>query len=288
MTRTRPPWLLCAVGLLVVTGCTTEPAPAPSPSATAVPTDPEVVDPDVEALAGIVTELRSTIDGLREELEAAADGEEGALQRAAALLAADVEVVTDPSTLPAQDEATSGDDGSGAAPDDAPDDSSGAGSDDAGDDGGFSDTTGDADQDDAEPDQDGTAAPGELAPLLPGPVASRAESIQYGDLLTRTLATARSAGDDGSAVLRFLADPLAGDLGAWQRAPDGQLAAIGNAAAAGDLAATEQEILQLSGEAPRALGWVAHGLRTPADAEEAAGRALAHLAIIELALDQLA
>lgn len=270
---TRTPWLLCAV-VVVAVGCTTEPAPAPSPSATAATTAPEVVDPDVEALEGILGELRTTVAALRTELEAAAGGETGALERAAALLAADVGVVTDPGSLPDEDAETSGGDaGSDAAGSPSDDDTSSEG---------FSDETTAGDG--------GSAAPGTSgdAPLLPGPLASRAESIQYGDLLTRTLATARSAGDDGTAVLRFLADPLAGDLGAWQRAPDDQLAAIGNAGAAGDLAAAEQQILQLSGEAPRALGWVAHGLRTPADAEEAAGRALAHLAIIDLALEQLA
>jgi hypothetical protein len=105
--------------------------------------------------------------------------------------------------------------------------------------------------------------------------------------LTRTLAAARGAGSVGEPALRFLADPLAGDLGAWQRAPDDQLAAISRAAAAPDLAATETAVLALDGEAPRALAWVVHGLTVPGDAPDAAGRALAHLAVIDLALDQL-
>lgn len=132
-----------------------------------------------------------------------------------------------------------------------------------------------------------TIDPSEPAPVLPGPLVSREESIPYGDLLTRTLAAARSAGSDGAPVLRFLADPLAGDLGAWQRAPDDQLETIADAGAAPDLAAAETAVLALAGEAPRALAWVVHGLTVPTNASDAADRALAHLAIIELSLDQL-
>lgn len=125
------------------------------------------------------------------------------------------------------------------------------------------------------------------APLLPGPLSSRAQSIQYGDLLTRTLAAGRGAGSTGEPALRFLADPFAGDLGAWQRAPADQLAAIATAGTAGDLATTEVAVLELDGEAPRALAWVVHGLTVPSDVADAAGRALAHLTVIDLALDQL-
>lgn len=127
----------------------------------------------------------------------------------------------------------------------------------------------------------------DAAPLLPGPVVSREESVLYGDLLTRTLATARSAGGDGELVQRFLADPLAGDLGAWQRAPDDQLDAIARAGTTSGLDDAGIAILELDGDAPRALAWVVHGLAHPADAADAAGRALAHLAVIDLALEQL-
>lgn len=135
--------------------------------------------------------------------------------------------------------------------------------------------------------QSGATDPTAPAPVLPGPLISREESIPYGDLLTRTLAAGRSAGSDGAPVLRFLADPLAGDLGAWQRAPDDQLEAIADAGSAPDLTAAETAVLALAGEAPRALAWVVHGLTVPTNASDAADRALAHLAIIELSLDQL-
>lgn len=252
--------LATALCLAVLAGCTSEPAPAPTPSpsedATAIPTN----DPDREALAAMVAELEATVDELRAALEAAAAGQASALDDAIVLLVAEPDVVTDAPLAPAADtDADAGDADAGGGGEDAAAD----------------------DTEVAAPTPGGTTA------ILPGPLTSREESIQYGDLLTRTLAAARGAGSAGEPVLRFLADPLAGDLGAWQRAPADQLDAIARAGTAPDLAATETAVLDLDGEAPRALAWVVHGLTVPADAEDAAGRALAHLAIIDLALDQL-
>lgn len=258
MTTTRT-IAAAALGLFVLAGCTSEPAPAPGPSpssdATALPT----TDPDREALVAIINELDATLAELRTALEAAAAGEDGALEDALVLLAAEPAGVT---TMPIEDTGADG------ADEDATDDAD-------------EETTEDGGTSPAPPSADGPVA------ILPGPLQSREESIQYGDLLTRTLAAARGAGSAGEPALRFLADPLAGDLGAWQRAPADQLDAIARAGTAPDLAATESAILDLDGEAPRALAWVVHGLTVPADAEDAAGRALAHLAIIDLALDQL-
>lgn len=251
---------LVAAALLV--GCTGDPEPTPTPSpslgSSALPT----TDPDREALEDMVVELRATVTALRSELEAAADGDADALRAAAELLVADVEVVT-----------TGADDG-------AADDDDGGG--------GFSDTTEAGSDPDEGDDADATSGdPDGPGPILPGPRSSREESIQYGDLLTRTLAAARGAGPHGEPVVRFLAEPLAGDLGSWQRSPADQLAAIAQAGTTGDLTATEAAVLELGGEAPRALAWVVHGLTEPTDATDAAGRALAHLAIIELSLEQL-
>lgn len=241
--RNRSRTAACAAVLAAaLVGCTGSGEPAPAPSPTADRTELAVVDPDAEALAELVTELDATVTALRAELEDAAAGDAGALQRAAELLVADVEAAR------SEDAALAG---------------------------GEEVVDGEVD-----------AATG-TAPLLPGPRSSREESILYGDLLTRTLAAARSGGSTGEPVLRFLADPLAGDLGSWQRAPDDQLAAIARAGAGGDLATTEQAVLDLAGEAPRALAWVVHGLEAPEDAAESAGRALAHLTVIDLALDQL-
>ena len=235
------------LALAVLAGCTGDPAPAPSPSPSPPPAALPPSDPDREALRATVEELRTTVAALRGELEAAAAGDDAALRRALELLVAEPAVVLDG---PVADD--DGDSGDGAA----------VPSPDVGDDGG-------------------------PAPILPGPLTSREESIEYGDLLTRTLAAARGAGTAGEPALRFLADPLAGDLGAWQRSPADQLDAIARAGRSPDLAATEAAVLDLAGEAPRALAWVVHGVTTPGDASEAAGRALAHLAIIELSLDQL-
>jgi len=258
------PRVAAAVLAALLVGCTGEPTPTPTPSPSLDSTPLPAADPDREALEGMVAELRATVTALRSELEAAAAGDAAALRTAADLLVADVDAVTTG--------AADGDDGGGGFSDST-------------DTGSTADPTTDPDD-----DADGTPPAVDLdgpAPVLPGPLASRAESIQYGDLLTRTMATARGAGTQGEPVLRFLADPLAGDLGAWQRAPADQLAAIARAGTAGDLAALETAVLDLGGEAPRALAWVVHGLAEPADADDAAGRALAHLAIIELSLEQL-
>lgn len=133
-----------------------------------------------------------------------------------------------------------------------------------------------------------SVAPGEPVgdppPVLPGPESSREETLRYGDLLTTLLAAARSAGGAGEPVQRLLADPVAGDLGSWQRAPDDLLALIADAAAAPTLEDAEPLVLALDGEAARALAWTALGTRVPALAPQAAERALAHLAVIEAAV----
>lgn len=256
----------CAVLLAGAVGCTTDTAPPPAPSPTGTSSPLTAVDPDREALEGLVAELEDTVTALRAELEAAAAGDQDALVAAAELLVADVGAVTGA--------AASGAGASGVAGDDQPEGETGG-------DGADPDPSDDADA--TPPTVDLDAPP----PILPGPLASRAESIQYGDLLTRTLAAARGAGSAGEPVQRFLADPLAGDLGAWQRSPGDQLDAIADAGTTGDLQATQTAVLQLQGEASRALAWVVHGLTVPADAADAAERALAHLAIIDLSLDQL-
>jgi hypothetical protein len=145
-----------------------------------------------------------------------------------------------------------------------------------------------ADSDDPTVARDGASDPAALAPLLPGPDVSRLETVAYGDLLTRTLSAARGAGSAGERVARFLADPLAGDLGSWQRSPADLLDLIAQAADASDLDSAAPPILALDGDAPRALAWVLYGIGHPADASEAAGRALAHLTVIETALADIA
>ncbi len=246
------------LALAVLAGCTGEPDPAPTPSPSPSPAALPTTDPDREALAAVVAELRTTVTELRAALDRAAAGEDDALDDAIVLLVAEPDRVTSvpvdapPAAEPTEDEA---------------DDAGGAGTDDEA--------------------PTAVSPAGGTAPILPGPLTSREETVQYGDLLTRTLGAARGAGSAGEPALRFLADPLAGDLGAWQRAPADQLDAIARAGTAPDLQTTEAAVLDLAGEAPRALAWVVHGLTVPADAEDAAGRALAHLAIIELALDQL-
>lgn len=233
-----------ALAAALATACTADPLPpqvAPTPSgASAV----ELPDPEEEALAEQMTSLRATVLALREELAAAADGDDTALERAGRLLAADLEAASDAAVARAA-----------------------------------------ADQETLE--EPPPPLPGGLAPMLPGPVVSRATTVSYGDLLTTTLAAARSAGDVGEPVARFLATPLAGDLGSWQRAPADLLALIAEAGTTADIELATTRILELDGDAPRALAWVVHGMTTPTTAEEAAGRAGAHLTVIETALEDL-
>lgn len=244
-----------AVGAAVVVAlaaCTPGPGPAPSPTATADTTPtPDVLREDEEALAAQVESLRASVDAVRASLADAVEGDDEALLRAGRLLAADLDAATDPDVARAAADAAT------------------------------------------DPEVDGdetTVAPvtvDGLAPLLPGPAVSRSTTVSYGDLLTSTLAAARGAGSAGEPVARFLATPLAGDLGVWQRSPADLLALVAEAGTTPDVDEATAAVLELEGEAPRALAWVVHGLTTPTPADVAAGRAGAHLAVIETALEDL-
>lgn len=271
-TRRTRRTLVAAALATALAACTGAPEPTPSPSAggEGSPT-PDELDAAERELAANVAAIGATLEGLRSALDDAADGDADALERAGRLLAADLAVVRDvaaartAAATAQQEQAAPGVDEQ------------------AGDDPG-------ADVTDATDDGDGrgaTADPGRLAPLLPGPLVSRATTVSYGDLLTSTLAAARGAGSAGRPVLRFLAAPTAGDLGAWQRGPADLLVLVAEAGTTNDIDRAAEAILALEGDAPRALAWVVHGLTTRTDVAEAAARASAHLAVIELAYEDL-
>ncbi|MFP5309968.1 MAG: hypothetical protein ACLGIR_10385 [Actinomycetes bacterium] len=125
----------------------------------------------------------------------------------------------------------------------------------------------------------GAEAP--VAPLFPGPEISRAETIDYGDVLTSTLTAARDAGQVDT-VAQLLGDRVAGDLGAWQRDPAGRLAAVDAAARTRGVEQAEAAVLELPGEGTRALAYALLAARatSPDDVTAFAERAVVHLDLI--------
>jgi hypothetical protein len=129
------------------------------------------------------------------------------------------------------------------------------------------------------------------SPLFPSTTTERGSIDGADDLLTGTLTAARDAGGSlGRASLDLLRDPLAGDLGNWQRDPAGVVASVRAAAgSADDLGSLEQAVLELPGEGTRALAWALLTADPPrsADLVAYAERGVAHLDLVLAALDDL-
>jgi hypothetical protein len=127
-------------------------------------------------------------------------------------------------------------------------------------------------------------------PLFPTVTLERGSELAD-DRLTRTLTAARDAGGTlGRATLELLRDPLAGDLGTWQRDPGGVVALVeATATPATDLAALEAAVLELPGEGTRALAWtlLTAEARDLDAARASAERGVAHLDIVVAAVDDL-
>jgi hypothetical protein len=137
------------------------------------------------------------------------------------------------------------------------------------------------------------AATGDLpaAPLFPGRETSRLESVNHGDSFTEALTVARSAGSAGRPLVDLLRDPVAGDLGAWQRGAEGMLDAVDAAArATTDVAAAEAAVAELPGEGTKALAWALLARRAGTENGRAAfaERGVAHLDLVLGAIDELA
>lgn len=143
---------------------------------------------------------------------------------------------------------------------------------------------------------DAPLAEGEEPPdppaVMPGPLSSRTreEQIDYGDAFTRTMSAARAAGQAGAPVLGVLRDPLAGDLGTWQRDPAGVLASIDEVV---DTASVPEEaeaaVAELPGEISKAIVFarLAAQADTLPTVQAYADRGAAHLDIIDTALSDL-
>ncbi|MFN2555496.1 MAG: hypothetical protein ABR592_01255 [Nitriliruptorales bacterium] len=95
-------------------------------------------------------------------------------------------------------------------------------------------------------DGDKDVSTAEVTPFFPAPDAATSS-----DVLSRTLAAARAAGEAGPRVSAVLEDPVAGDVTGWERRPDEQMALIQTAASDGE----GSSIGELQGEATRALAW---------------------------------
>lgn len=140
-------------------------------------------------------------------------------------------------------------------------------------------------------DRFGSGAEPAGRPLLPGPVSTREEVVDYNDLLTDALTAAREVG--GDRLLGVLSDPIAGDLGAWQRDPEGVYDAVESKIADADRQDIDEmpaTIATLDGQALRALAWAELAARagSPDEALTLVQRAIAHLDIVIDSLEPLA
>jgi hypothetical protein len=135
------------------------------------------------------------------------------------------------------------------------------------------------------------AEPAEHPVLFPTTTDERGETGDGEDALTATLMLAREAsGPLGQAVLGMLRDPVAGDIGSWQRDPAGMVEwTRSQAAVTGDLATREAAVLELPGEGTRALAWatMAAGTGSGDEASAYAQRGAAHLAVVLIAIDEI-
>lgn len=134
-----------------------------------------------------------------------------------------------------------------------------------------------------------TRPAGTPPPLLPADSPERTTSAPDRDALTTALTAARAVGGErGQGVVELLRDPVAGDLGAWQRDAAGLVDGVRRLVAASQgIAELEREVLELSGEATRALAWTFAAVDADdlATAQAAAERAAVHLELIALVLD---
>jgi hypothetical protein len=93
--------------------------------------------------------------------------------------------------------------------------------------------------------------------LLPAESVVRGDQRAHPDAVTPALSAARQAGGSlGDRAVGVLRDPIAGDLGTWERDPAGMIAQAEAAAdPATPLETLDDEVLELGGDALRALTW---------------------------------
>jgi hypothetical protein len=140
-------------------------------------------------------------------------------------------------------------------------------------------------------DGPGDVTEDELRPLFPSASLERDDVLDAPDQLTNTLTAARDVGGTlGRAVVDLLRDPVAGDLGSWERDPAGVLVGIeATAQEAEDLEGLELAITELGGLGTQAIAWAQ--LTSDATSTEAARafaeRGLASLDTITVGIDLL-
>lgn len=131
-------------------------------------------------------------------------------------------------------------------------------------------------------DEPGPSSSGASA-LFPARTREREESAARDDLLSATLTAAREAGGPlGRATVEVLREPVAGDLGSWERDAEGVVAsAAAVVAGARDVDAVADAVLSLPADGLRALAWTLLATETGdvAVARAAAERASAHVAV---------
>jgi len=127
--------------------------------------------------------------------------------------------------------------------------------------------------------------------LLPSESAERDVAGGQDDGLTTLLTLARDAGGSlGGQTIEVLRDPIAGDLGAWERDAAGVIDGVRGAITGNrDLDDLEEEVRELPGDATRALAWTLLAIdANDRDAVAAyAERGVVHLDFVLTALDQL-
>jgi hypothetical protein len=131
----------------------------------------------------------------------------------------------------------------------------------------------------------------EVRPLFPAESLGRDDLLDAPDQLTNTLTAARDVGGAlGRAVVDLLRDPVAGDLGSWERDAAGVLVGVeATTREASELAGLEQAITGLGGLGTQAIAWAqltAEASSTD-DARAFAERGLASLDTIVVGIDLL-
>ncbi len=131
----------------------------------------------------------------------------------------------------------------------------------------------------------------EPRPLFPADTLDRDGDVDAPDQLTITLTAARDLGGQlGNAVVDLLRDPVAGDLGAWQRDAAGVLASVtATTREADDLTGLEAAISELPGLGTQAVAWaeLTASAGSIEDARAYAERGVASLEVILVSLDLL-
>lgn len=138
---------------------------------------------------------------------------------------------------------------------------------------------------------DPAAAATDKRSLFPAVSAERSASGDEDDLLNSTLSLAREVGGPlGRDVVELLREPVAGDLGAWERDAEGVVAELEDlVASVTSIEEATATIAEVAGDGTRAVAWTLLATTSPDQqlAAAAAERAGGHLAVVTVALSLL-